>query len=73
MILMDTHIRSVVKAISFRIIASLTTVILVLIFTGNLALAGAIGILDLILKLIIYYLHERVWDKILWGRKVPKN
>ncbi len=73
MILMDTHLRSVVKAISFRIIASLITVILVLIFTGNLALAGAIGILDLILKLIIYYLHERVWDKIVWGRKVPKN
>ena len=70
---MDTHIRSVVKAISFRIIASLTTVILVLIFTGNLALAGAIGILDLILKLMIYYLHERVWDKIVWGRKVPEN
>ena len=73
MILTDTHIRSVVKAISFRIIASLITVILVLIFTGNLALAGAIGILDLILKIIIYYLHERVWDKIVWGRKVPEN
>ena len=73
MILMDTHIRSVVKAISFRIIASLITVILVLIFTGNLALAGAIGILDLILKLIIYYLNVRVWDKIVWGRKVPEN
>ena len=73
MILIDTHIRSVAKAISFRIIASLITVILVLIFTGNLALAGAIGILDLILKLMIYYLHERVWDKIVWGRKVPEN
>lgn len=66
---MDTQKRSIVKTITFRIIATITTVILVLIFTENLALASIIGVLDLISKLIIYYLHERVWNKVSWGEK----
>ncbi len=64
---MDTHKRSIAKTITFRIIATLTTIILVLIFTSNLALAGIIGVFDLTSKLIIYYMHERVWDKVSWG------
>lgn len=66
---METQKRSIVKTITFRIIATITTVILVLIFTENLALASIIGVLDLISKLIIYYLHERVWNKVSWGEK----
>lgn len=66
---MEMQKRSIVKTITFRIIATITTVILVLIFTENLALASIIGVLDLISKLIIYYLHERVWNKVSWGEK----
>lgn len=65
---MDTHKRSIAKTITFRIIATITTMILVLIFTGNLTLAGAVGALDLVSKLMIYYVHERVWDKFSWGK-----
>ncbi|MCH8945477.1 MAG: DUF2061 domain-containing protein [Nanoarchaeota archaeon] len=42
--------------------------VLVLIFTGNWTLAGAVGALDLVSKLMIYYVHERVWDKFSWGK-----
>jgi len=66
---MDTHKRSIAKTFTFRIIATITTIILVLIFTRNLALAGTIGVLDLSSKLIIYYLHERAWGKVSWGLK----
>jgi len=66
---METRKRSITKTITFRIIASITTIILILILTGNLALAGIIGALDVISKLIIYYIHERMWDKINWGKK----
>jgi len=66
---MDSRKRSIVKTITFRIIASITTMILVFIFTDNFTLAGIIGILDLISKLAIYYLHERVWNKTSWGMK----
>ena len=66
---MDTHKRSIAKSISFRIVATLATLVLVYIVTGNLALAGIIGGADMISKFIIYYLHERAWEKISWGKK----
>ena len=59
--------RSIVKTISWRIIATLTTTILVYIFTGNFTIAIRIGFLEIISKLIFYYLHERVWNNIKWG------
>lgn len=65
---MERRRRALVKSISFRIIATITTVVLVFVFTGDLAIAGAIGLLDFISKLAIYYLHERAWEKVSWGR-----
>jgi len=66
---MDTKKRSIVKTFTFRIIATMTTMILIVIFTGNFLLAGTIGFLELISKLMIYYFHERAWDRISWGIK----
>jgi len=66
---LETRRRSILKTITFRIIATLTTFILVLIITGDLMIAGVIGLLDTISKLFIYYSHERVWNKISWGIK----
>ena len=65
---METHMRSVVKAVSWRIIATLTTILLVFIFTGNLVISGAVGLTELFSKLGIYYLHERLWNAIGFGR-----
>jgi len=67
---METRKRTLAKTITFRIIATITTIVLVLIFTGDYALAGTIGALDVISKLIIYYFHERVWHKVKWGRLI---
>jgi len=64
---MDKRRRTIAKTITFRIIATITTMALVLIFTGNYALAGTIAILELVSKLILYYLHERIWERIPWG------
>ncbi len=63
--------RSVAKAISFRAIATLVTMTIIYFITGSLSFAGAIGAFDVIIKLIIYYYHERLWEKLTWGR--PKN
>lgn len=64
----ETRIRSIVKAISWRFIATLTTIIIVFIFTGNIILSVGIGFFELLSKLILYYLHERVWNIINWGK-----
>jgi len=65
----DNHSRSVVKAITWRIIATVTTMLLVYIFTRELILTLGVGAFDVGLKLIFYYLHEQVWNAVKWGKK----
>lgn len=64
----DRHIKSIIKGITWRVIATLTTFILVLIFTGEINLALGVGIFDILLKLLFYYLHERAWNRTNWGK-----
>lgn len=65
----ESNGRSLIKTISWRFWATITTALLVYIFTGKLELALAIGGIEVLLKLILYYLHERTWNKISFGRK----
>jgi adenylylsulfate kinase len=62
--------RSWLKAISWRAVATATTMALVYALTGQLELMIGVGLLDLILKLIFYFLHERAWDTIRFGRTI---
>ena len=64
------HRRSWLKAISWRAVATATTMSLVYALTGQLELMLGVGLLDLILKLIFYFLHERAWDMIKFGRTI---
>ena len=68
----ETHARSIVKTISWRFWATLTTVSLVFFFIGEVGIALSIGLLEVIIKMIIYFLHERAWTKIKFGRKEIK-
>ncbi len=63
--------RSVAKAISFRVIATLITMSFIYFLTGSYSFAGIIGALDVIIKLLIYYYHERFWGRLNWGK--PRN
>lgn len=56
--------RSIVKTISWRAIATVTTTSLVWFFMGKLALAVEVGLLEVVLKLLFYYFHERGWESI---------
>ena len=60
-----------VKAISWRVIATVTGAMIVYFLTGEFEDAGKFIILDVILKLLFYYAHERGWDMIEWGHKNP--
>ena len=64
----ESKIRSIVKTISWRVLATLTTVSLVYIFIGDTKIAFAVGGIEVFLKMLIYFLHERVWDKLKFGR-----
>ena len=64
----DMKARSVLKAISWRFIASMTTITLIYLVTGRFDIAVGVGAMEIVLKMIIYYFHERVWDNIGYGR-----
>jgi uncharacterized membrane protein len=70
---MEKPIRSMVKAISWRIVATLTTILLVVIFSKDLALGTIVGITELIVKTVVYYVHERVWNLSNFGREVESK
>ncbi len=64
----ETHLRSATKGVTWRIIASVTTMGLVYAFTGDLVLMAEVGVLEVTLKLLFYYFHERVWGHVAWGQ-----
>jgi|GEM_PF-1607768 len=59
--------RSVIKAITYRVSATVATFTLAYAFTGSLEIAGQIGVLDFVIKFLIYYINERLWTKTNWG------
>jgi adenylylsulfate kinase len=64
-----TRARSFVKALSYRIWGTLTSVIVVYIITQNASVSIAIAFWETVVKVFVYYAHERGWNYIQWGRK----
>ena len=60
--LRETRLRSLLKAFSWRIVATLTTALIAYGITGEIETALAIGGIEFFLKFAIYYAHERVWQ-----------
>jgi len=65
----ETNKRSIVKGISWRVVATTTTIAIVYFFFDRLDLAIAAGMIETLLKVGLYWAHERAWFKIRWGRK----
>lgn len=55
--------RHLAKAVTWRVIASITTVLIALAFGLPLKAIGAVFMADLIIKFALYYAHERMWYK----------
>jgi len=67
----ETNARSIAKAISYRILGSAVTGGIVFVITGRGTLSLGAGALDIVLKIGAYFLHERIWDRIAFGRVKP--
>jgi adenylylsulfate kinase len=63
----ESHTRSILKGVTWRIIASGTTMIVVYVVTGDLGLVASVGLVDVLAKVFFYYLHERSWGRVKWG------
>lgn len=64
----ESHVRSFAKAVSWRATGSLDTFLIAARITGNLKLAGGVALSEVVTKTALYYLHERAWALIPWGR-----
>ena len=68
---MDGHRRSIAKTASWRLIATIVTAIVAWLVTGRVEVAAAIGAADTVVKLFAYYAHERLWERLQYGRGKP--
>ena len=60
----ESHTRSILKGVTWRFVASMTTVAIAWLVIGEPGIAFQIGFLEAIIKILVYYLHERIWAKI---------
>lgn len=58
----ESHLRSIIKAVSWRLIATGTTFSIVYVITGRLTFATSVAGVEVVAKMLFYYLHERVWQ-----------
>lgn len=66
--MIDSTARSIAKTISWRITGSLATFAISYAVLGDFAVSGTIAIIQLTLNTLLYFIHERVWNRIAWGR-----
>ncbi len=64
----EKPLRSVIKALSWRLIGTIDTLVVSYFITGELLLASSIASVDFLTKLVLYFVHERIWNKVTWGK-----
>ena len=69
----DKPYRSILKSISWRVTGTIDTIIISYFITGEISFALSIGAVELFTKMILFYLHERFWNKIKFGRITPEE
>ncbi|MGB2153470.1 MAG: DUF2061 domain-containing protein [Flavobacteriaceae bacterium] len=65
----DKISRSLLKSISWRIVGTIDTFIISYIITGQIKFALSIGLIELLTKMFLFFIHERLWNQIKWGKK----
>jgi uncharacterized membrane protein len=65
----NTVYRSVVKTITWRIVGTIDTIVISYFITGSFKMGVAIGSIEIISKMVLYFLHERVWQHVNFGKR----
>lgn len=69
----ESHARSLVKAISWRIFGTLSTMMIAYLFTHQWNLTFYIGVFEFVSKIGLFYVHERLWGGVRLGLKVQNE
>jgi uncharacterized membrane protein len=70
---MESSSRSFAKAVSYRVLGSAATGLIAFILTGKPMVSGGIALADMVTKVGLYFLHERIWEHINFGRAKPPD
>ena len=65
---MDSNKRSLAKTVSWRLTGSAATFTIAYVITGDISSSGTIATVQIVANTLLYYFHERVWNKINWGK-----
>jgi uncharacterized membrane protein len=65
----DTTTRSVVKTVSWRITGSSATFAISYAILGDATVSGTIAVIQLTFNTVLYFMHERLWNLVTWGRR----
>lgn len=60
----DSHVKSLLKAVSWRMVGTIDTIVIAYFITGEIVSAISIGSIEVMSKIILFYFHERLWTKI---------
>lgn len=71
--MIDSNVRSIAKTVSWRLTGSFSTFVISYLVLGSFLVAGSIAIIQVTANTILYYVHERIWNKIKWGRSIINN
>jgi uncharacterized membrane protein len=66
--MLEQNKRSFIKAVTWRITGTVDTFVISFFITGKLSYATAISITEIATKIFLYYMHERIWNIISWGK-----
>jgi uncharacterized membrane protein len=69
----DSRARSFLKSMSWRVTALTVTSIVVWVITGSLEFAAAVGLADTLIKVSLFYAHERIWNRSRFGRETRRT
>ena len=64
---MESSTRSIVKTVSWRLTGTISTFAISWILSGDIVVSGAVAGIQFPLLSLLYYVHERIWNKIKWG------
>jgi len=65
----DTAVRSLAKAVSWRVTGTIDTFLISWLITGQVLLASGIALTEIMTKIVLFWGHERVWNRISWGKQ----
>lgn len=68
-VLNDSHLRSLIKTLTWRVTGSGATFVISWIIAGSWTIAGTIALIQIVANTVLYYCHERVWNIVSWGRR----